>query len=122
MTTAPDLARRSPTSPTTPTTDLATRDAAWALEVAEAVVEHGFDARHDDVTSLLVAAASAGVGDVLLGVVADESAPRPVRERALGLVVVRLARPGRRPPGPSRPTAPAPGADGRHAPALVGAA
>ena len=71
-------------------------------------------------TSLLVAAASAGVGDVLLGVVADESAPRPARERALGLVVVRLARPGRRPPGPARPTTPEPAPDER--PALAGAA
>ncbi|WP_420451004.1 hypothetical protein [Ilumatobacter sp.] len=71
-------------------------DTLLATTIAESVVRDGFDARRHDVAELLDAARTAGVSDVLTDIVADEHEPRAVRERALGHVVLRLARSSRR--------------------------
>jgi len=63
-----------------------------ALELAEHVVTDGFAAQKDALTTLYRAAREREVSDVLLEVVADETEPRPVRERALGRIVVQLSR------------------------------
>lgn len=63
-----------------------------ALELAECIVADGFAARQDAVTTLHRAAVERNVNPVLIDVVADDAAPRPVRERALGRLVVQLSR------------------------------
>jgi hypothetical protein len=60
-------------------------------ELAHAVVTVGLDARRDDIADLVRSARSRGVRPVLADVLADVDAPRPVRERALGLLLVALA-------------------------------
>lgn len=63
-----------------------------ALELAEHVVTDGFAAQKDALTQLYRTAQEKAVSPVLLEVVADEQEPRPVRERALGRIVVHLSR------------------------------
>jgi len=63
-----------------------------ALELAEHVLLDGFAAQRDALTALYDAAREQQVSDVLLEVVADEAEPRPVRERALGRIVVEVSR------------------------------
>ena len=63
-----------------------------ALELAERIVADGFTARQDAVMTLNQAAAERNVNPVLIDVVGDDHAPRPVRERALGRLVVQLSR------------------------------
>lgn len=62
------------------------------LEVAEHVVADGFVAQQDLLTSLYRTARTNDVSEVLLEVVSDDAEPRPVRERALGRIVIHLAR------------------------------
>ena len=66
--------------------------AVHALELAEHIVTDGFTACEADVTALNRAAAERRISPVLIDVVADAAAPRPVRERALGRIVVQLSR------------------------------
>ena len=63
-----------------------------ALELAEHVVTDGFAAQKDALTSLYHTARQHAVSEVLLEVAADDAEPRPVRERALGRIVVQLSR------------------------------
>lgn len=63
-----------------------------ALELAEHIVADGFAAREDDVTALNDVAVARHLSPVLIDVVADATAPRPVRERALGRLVVQISR------------------------------
>ena len=67
-----------------PTTDHLT-------DLAESVATDGFAAHQSAVAALVSQARRLGVCAVLTDVVADAAAPRPVRERALGRVVVALA-------------------------------
>lgn len=64
-----------------------------ALELAEHVVADGFESQKDALTALYRTARQHDVNDVLVEVVSDDTVPRPVRERALGRIVVQLARP-----------------------------
>lgn len=59
--------------------------------LAGAIVTDGFAAHEPGVAALVAHARRLGVCAVLTDVVADAAAPRPVRERALGRVVVALA-------------------------------
>lgn len=63
-----------------------------ALELAEHVVTDGFATQEDALTELYRTARSNDVDEVLVTVAADAAEPRPVRERALGRIVVQLAR------------------------------
>ncbi|MGA9277991.1 hypothetical protein [Ilumatobacter sp.] len=63
-----------------------------ALELAQHVVTDGFASQKDALTVLYRTAREQEVSGVLLEVVADEHEPRPVRERALGRIVVQLCR------------------------------
>ncbi len=63
-----------------------------ALQIAESVVAEGFDSLDAELSALLADARVAGVSPVLVDVVNDASAPTPVRERALGRIVVGLSR------------------------------
>lgn len=63
-----------------------------AQELAEHVVTDGFAAQKDALTALYATAREKSVSGVLLEVVADEHEPRPVRERALGRIVIHLCR------------------------------
>ncbi len=66
-----------------------------ALQIAESVVSDGFDSFDSfdsELAALLADAERLHVSPVLTGVAADRSAPAPVRERALGRVVVQLSR------------------------------
>ena len=58
--------------------------------LAEAVVADGFAPHESDLADLLARARRLGVHPVLTDVLADPAAPRPVRERALGRIVVSL--------------------------------
>ncbi len=60
------------------------------MDLAEAIVADGFAAHHAAVAELVARARRVGVCAVLTDVVADATAPRPVRERALGRVLVAL--------------------------------
>ncbi len=62
-----------------------------ALELAEHVVADGFAAQKDALTELYREALANSVSDVLVEVAADDAEPRPVRERALGKIVVQLS-------------------------------
>lgn len=72
-----------------PMTRLPTTEALIVL--AEAVVATGFDANRPAVADLVATARRLGVRPVLADIVADDGAPRPVRERALGRLVVELS-------------------------------
>ena len=63
-----------------------------ALELAEHVVIGGFVAQQDALTALYRTARQNDVSDVLVAVASDDAEPRAVRERALGRIVVQLAR------------------------------
>lgn len=63
-----------------------------ALQIAESVVSEGFDSFDAELADLYADAERLHVSRVLTGVAADRSAPAPVRERALGRVVVELSR------------------------------
>lgn len=69
-------------------TQLPTTDQRTAL--AHAVVADGFDPHHQDLADLVRAARRLGIRPVLADVLADAGAPRPVRERALGLLLLAL--------------------------------
>ncbi len=62
------------------------------LRVAERVVADGFATHQHALDSLVDNARTRHVSDVLLEVVSDDHEPRPVRERALGRIVVELSR------------------------------
>lgn len=66
------------------------------LALAEAVVTEGFARHEPGVVTLLGEARPRGISEVLLEVLADRSAPRVVRERALGRVIVAIENPGPR--------------------------
>ncbi len=59
--------------------------------LADAVVAAGFEANRRDVDDLVTTARRFGVRPLMAEVVADPTAPRPVRERALGRLVVALS-------------------------------
>ena len=61
-------------------------------ELAEQVITDGFDAQKDALTVLYRSARERDVSPVLIDVAADEAEPRPVRERALGRLLVQYAR------------------------------
>lgn len=63
-----------------------------ALELAEHVVTDGFVVQQDALTALFCTARQHDVSDVLVTVASDDAEPRAVRERALGRIVVQLAR------------------------------
>ncbi|MFK7918624.1 MAG: hypothetical protein AB8G14_11130 [Ilumatobacter sp.] len=63
-----------------------------ALELAEHVVADGFDAQKDALTVLYREALERSVSGVLVEVAGDDAEPRPVRERALGKLVVEFSR------------------------------
>lgn len=63
-----------------------------ATELAEAVVEDGFGSHRAALASLFDDARRHGVSETLVAIADDPSEPRPVRERALGMVVVRYVR------------------------------
>lgn len=58
--------------------------------LAEAVITEGFAAHRSSLADLVSRARQLGVCAVLTDVLADEAAPGPVRERALGRVIVAL--------------------------------
>lgn len=61
------------------------------IDLADAVVTAGFDAHRPAVTELAATARRLGVRPVLADIVVDLDAPRPVRERALGRLVVAMS-------------------------------
>ncbi len=61
------------------------------IVLAESVVADGFDAHRPAVTDLVAAARARGIRPVLADIVADATAPRAVRERALGRLIVALS-------------------------------
>jgi len=63
-----------------------------ALHLAESIVADGFDSLDAELATLLDDARRADVSAVLVDVAGDRSAPTPMRERALGRVVVELSR------------------------------
>lgn len=60
-------------------------------ELAHDVVANGFEAHQTDVARLVGLARRHGIRPVLTSVLADATAPRPVRERALGLLLMAVA-------------------------------
>ena len=58
--------------------------------VGEAVAADGFDAHWTTVSSLLLDARRHGVDEILIEVVADRTAPRVARERALGRILAAM--------------------------------
>lgn len=70
-------------------TRLPTTEALMTL--AEDVVATGFDANRRALAEVVSSARSLGIRPVLTDVVADAAAPRPVRERALGRLLVALS-------------------------------
>ncbi len=63
-----------------------------AIELAEAVVENGFAAHQATLAALLADARRHGVSEALVVAASDAAEPQPVRERALGMLVVRYVR------------------------------
>ncbi len=63
-----------------------------ALEIAESIVADGFDSLDAELAELLEDARRAEVSSVLVDVAGDRATPAPVRERALGRIVVELSR------------------------------
>jgi hypothetical protein len=61
------------------------------IDLADGVVSAGFDAHRHTLSDVVVAARTLGVRPVLADIVADAAAPRPVRERALGRLIVALS-------------------------------
>ena len=60
------------------------------IDLAHAVVATGFDANRPALADLVTTARRLGVRPVLADIVADTTAPRAVRERALGRLIVAL--------------------------------
>lgn len=65
---------------------------ATALEIAESIVVEGFDSFDAELAELLSQARRTDVSPVLVDVAGDHGTPTPVRERALGRIVVELSR------------------------------
>ncbi len=63
-----------------------------AIQLAESVVEDGFAPHRAAIAALLAGARRRGVSETLVTVVGDPTAPRPVRERALGRLVFLYVR------------------------------
>jgi hypothetical protein len=63
-----------------------------ALHLAESIVTDGFDSLDAELAELLDEARRCDVSPALVEVAGDRSTPVPVRERALGRVVVELSR------------------------------
>ncbi|MGB3734417.1 MAG: hypothetical protein WA964_05640 [Ilumatobacter sp.] len=63
-----------------------------ALQIAESIVADGFDSLDAELADFLAEARRSDVSTVLVDVAGDSAAPAPVRERALGRVVVELSR------------------------------
>ena len=63
-----------------------------ALHLAESIVADGFDSLDAELADLLAEARRSDVTSVLVDVAGDRSNPTPVRQRALGRVVVELSR------------------------------
>lgn len=63
-----------------------------ALHIAESIVDDGFDSLDAELAELLTEARRSNVTPLLLEVTSDHLAPRVVRERALGRVVIELSR------------------------------
>lgn len=61
------------------------------IVLADAVVTTGFDANRPALAEVVATARQRGIRPVLADIVDDASAPRPVRERALGRLLVALA-------------------------------
>ena len=61
------------------------------ISLAEAVVATGFDANRPAVAEVVTVARRHGIRPVLAEIVADAAAPRAVRERALGRLIVALS-------------------------------
>lgn len=61
------------------------------IVLADAVVTAGFDANRPALDEVVASARQRGIRPVLTDIVEDDSAPRPVRERALGRLLVALA-------------------------------
>jgi hypothetical protein len=74
------------------------------LQLAESIVADGFDSFDAELAGLLAEACRSNVSSVLVEVAGDRSAPTPVRERALGRVIVELFRTASRPASPRRVT------------------
>lgn len=72
-----------------------------ALQLAESIVAEGFDSLDAELVDFLAAARQFNVSPVLIDVAGDRSAPAPVRERALGRVVVEVCRDMAQPPLPA---------------------
>lgn len=71
-----------------------------ALDLAQSIVADGFDSLDAELADLLATARDADVSRVLVDVAGDRATPTPVRERALGRVVVELSRDLPTPPLP----------------------
>lgn len=63
-----------------------------AIELADHVVAQGFDSQKDALGVLYREARRRDVSQVMLDVTADDDAPRAVRERALGKLVMQFCR------------------------------
>lgn len=63
-----------------------------AVELVDHVIAQGFASQKDALGVLYREARQRDVSEVLLEVTADENTPRPVRERALGKLVVQFCR------------------------------
>lgn len=72
-----------------------------ALQLAESIVAEGFDSLDAELVDFLTEARRFDVSPVLIDVAGDRSAPTPVRERALGRVVVEVCRDMPQPPLPA---------------------
>ena len=68
-----------------------------ALHIAELVVADGFDVHAGDVDAVCDLARNHQVSDTLLSIVGDRDTAAPVRERALGRIVVEVSRDVQRP-------------------------
>lgn len=65
---------------------------ATALQIAESIVTEGFESFDEELADLLAEARRTDVSTVLVDVAGDGATPTPVRERALGRIVVELSR------------------------------
>ncbi len=68
-----------------------------ALHLAESIVADGFDSLDAELADLLAQASQDDVNPVFVEVAGDDSAPTPVRDRALGRVVVEMSRSAQQP-------------------------
>lgn len=54
------------------------------------IADHGIDANRSGIRAFATAAGARGLSPVLLGVLLDDAAPGPVRERAFGRLAARF--------------------------------